>query len=151
MEKDNYSMLKKLIDIKLGKNQSTTQSATTEYLRLMQEQKIYKKKQAASKMLNSSPSRDSLLGGKNRLIITDDILMKDGAKFPSLSAIPGKSSSPQRMQNTLQNIRSMHVSVKRNELDRIERENIKIAKKLCYAEPKLSTNRQMKEQFNELK
>ena len=96
-------------------------------------------------MLSSSPSKDSLLSNRTRLYINDDTNRLDGPTLPSISA------TPQNFQNTLQNIRSMHVAVRKNELDRIERENAKIAKKLYFAEPKLQSNKKMREQYNEHK
>ena len=43
----------------------------------------------------------------------------------------------------------MHVAVRKNELDRIEKENAIIAKKLYYAEPKATKTKEMRHHFIE--
>ena len=43
----------------------------------------------------------------------------------------------------------MHVAVRRSELNRIATENAIIAKKIYYAAPKLSTTKEMQENFRE--
>lgn len=45
----------------------------------------------------------------------------------------------------------MHVAVRKNELERIERENAIMAKKLYNAEPSMCTTRQMMNDFHENK
>jgi hypothetical protein len=50
--------------------------------------------------------------------------------------------------NTLQDIKSMHLAVRKLEMDRIEKDNIKIAKKIFLMEPAFKIN-DLREEFKQ--
>jgi len=55
------------------------------------------------------------------------------------------STRATRPPNTLQDIKSMHIATRKNELIRIEKDNIKIAKKIFLMEPAFKVNELRKE------
>lgn len=68
----------------------------------------------------------------------------DGGSTERFSGQP-----PHGVQNTIKNLKSMHVAVRKNELNRIERENAIMAKKIYFAAPKLESRKNMEQQFSD--
>lgn len=108
IEKDNQRLLNQLVKISIGKN------------------KILHYRNHSTFQKSQSPVNPITEGTKS-----------DIAHVTHFKERRGTDYSPKKPANTIKNIKSLHVTARKNELNRIEKENTKIALKIFFAESEM--------------